>query len=79
MHSVVPPVLLSITPLVPAVHSGRPSSVLQRRRLNLSPVLYRMRGAEPATCQLSPSTLCAAKYPHIPWTPPPGGVDAEQM
>jgi hypothetical protein len=27
----------------------------------------------------SASARFAAKYPHMPWTPTPGGVDAEQM
>src|SRR5262249_23954152 len=39
----------------------------------------------PGNCSaIQPRSTCfsarpAAKYPHIPWTPTPGGVDAEQM
>jgi hypothetical protein len=57
----------------PEVFEGHPSrleAVSACRHGRLNPIVGHRR---------SRSATLAAEYPHMPWTPPPGGVDAEQM
>lgn len=52
-----------------------------RAAIGSSPLPFTMRSNHPARDARTPdapwSAACAANQPHMPWTPGPGGVDAE--
>lgn len=55
--------------------AAEPCDISPPHNLHLSRATKRKSQAVHST---SPNALRAAMWPHIPWTPPPGGVDDEQ-
>src|SRR5215208_3330916 len=60
------------------IGSVRPISVVSARATFPSPQIRRQHRTKQHYGRASAIARCAAKYPHMPWTPTPGGVAAEQ-